>query len=80
VTSAASADRLIWPSIGCGACRFPPILRRVIGEEFASVLACAQRGDEAAFARLWLDVNPALVRYSGSSQARWTRMSRLRRG
>ena len=63
VTSAASADRLIWPSIGCGARRFPPILRRVIGEEFASVLACAQHGDEAAFARLWLDVNPALVRY-----------------
>ena len=35
----------------------------MIGEEFASVLACAQSGDEAAFARLWLDVNPALVRY-----------------
>jgi RNA polymerase sigma-70 factor, ECF subfamily len=35
----------------------------VIGEEFASVLARAQRGDEAAFACLWLDVNPALVRY-----------------
>lgn len=35
----------------------------MIGEDFASVLASAQRGDEAAFARLWLDVNPALVRY-----------------
>jgi len=35
----------------------------VIGEEFASVLARAQNGDEAAFACLWLDVNPALVRY-----------------
>jgi RNA polymerase sigma-70 factor (ECF subfamily) len=35
----------------------------VIGEDFASVLARAQHGDEAAFARLWLDVNPALVRY-----------------
>jgi RNA polymerase sigma-70 factor (ECF subfamily) len=35
----------------------------VIGEEFASVLARAQSGDEAAFACLWLDVNPALVRY-----------------
>jgi RNA polymerase sigma-70 factor, ECF subfamily len=35
----------------------------VIGEEFSSVLARAQNGDEAAFARLWLDVNPALVRY-----------------
>ncbi|MEP7034503.1 MAG: RNA polymerase sigma factor [Dermatophilaceae bacterium] len=35
----------------------------MIGEEFAIVLDRAQRGDEAAFARLWLDVNPALVRY-----------------
>lgn len=35
----------------------------MIGDEFASVLACAQGGDEAAFAWLWLDVNPALVRY-----------------
>jgi RNA polymerase sigma-70 factor (ECF subfamily) len=50
-------------SIGCGPGRFLKILRSVIGEEFASVLARAQRGDEAAFACLWLDVNPALVRY-----------------
>lgn len=35
----------------------------MIGEEFASVLARAKNGDEAAFACLWLDVNPALVRY-----------------
>ena len=35
----------------------------MIGEEFASVLARAQSGDEAAFECLWLDVNPALVRY-----------------
>ena len=35
----------------------------MIGEEFASVLARAQRGDEVAFASLWLDVNPALVKY-----------------
>jgi len=35
----------------------------VIGQEFADVLARAQGGDEAAFACLWLDVNPALVRY-----------------
>ena len=35
----------------------------MIGEEFASVLTRAQRGDEAAFACLWLDVNPALVKY-----------------
>jgi RNA polymerase sigma-70 factor, ECF subfamily len=53
----------MWVSIGCGADRFPPILQRVIGEEFASLLARAQCGDEAAFARLWLDVNPSLVRY-----------------
>jgi RNA polymerase sigma-70 factor (ECF subfamily) len=35
----------------------------VIGEDFASVLACAQDGDEAAFARLWRDLNPSLLRY-----------------
>jgi len=35
----------------------------VIGEDFASVLAAARDGDEAAFARLWRDLNPALVRY-----------------
>lgn len=27
------------------------------------MLACAQEGDEAAFARLWRDLNPALLRY-----------------
>jgi RNA polymerase sigma-70 factor (ECF subfamily) len=37
----------------------------VIGEDFASVLARAQGGDEAAFARLWRDLNPALLRYLG---------------
>jgi RNA polymerase sigma-70 factor (ECF subfamily) len=35
----------------------------VIGEGFAGVLAAAQRGDEGAFARLWRDVNPSLLRY-----------------
>jgi RNA polymerase sigma-70 factor (ECF subfamily) len=35
----------------------------VIGEEFAGLLAAAQGGDEAAFSRLWRDVNPALLRY-----------------
>jgi RNA polymerase sigma-70 factor (ECF subfamily) len=35
----------------------------VIGEEFAGVLAAAQRGNEAAFARLWRDANPPLLRY-----------------
>lgn len=39
------------------------ILRRMIGEEFALVLARAQRGSEDAFERLWRDLNPALVRY-----------------
>jgi RNA polymerase sigma-70 factor (ECF subfamily) len=40
-----------------------PILGAVIGEDFATVLAAAQQGDEAAFSRLWLDVNPVLLRY-----------------
>jgi RNA polymerase sigma-70 factor (ECF subfamily) len=35
----------------------------VIGEEFAGVLSAAQRGNEAAFARLWRDANPPLLRY-----------------
>jgi RNA polymerase sigma-70 factor (ECF subfamily) len=35
----------------------------VIGDDFAQVLAAAQGGDEAAFARLWRDVNPPLLRY-----------------
>src|SRR5581483_11262419 len=39
------------------------ILGRVIGEGFAEVLAAAQQGDEVAFARLWRDANPALLRY-----------------
>lgn len=39
--------------------------RTVIGEDFAGVLAAAQRGDEGAFARLWRDANPPLLRYLG---------------
>ena len=35
----------------------------MIGEEFAGLLAAAQGGSEAAFARLWRDANPALLRY-----------------
>jgi RNA polymerase sigma-70 factor (ECF subfamily) len=35
----------------------------VIGDEFARVLAAAQGGSEADFARLWRDVNPVLLRY-----------------
>jgi RNA polymerase sigma-70 factor (ECF subfamily) len=35
----------------------------VIGEGFAEVLAAAQQGNEVAFARLWRDANPALLRY-----------------
>jgi RNA polymerase sigma-70 factor, ECF subfamily len=35
----------------------------VIGEDFAAVLTAAQQGDEAAFARLWHDGQPALLRY-----------------
>lgn len=35
----------------------------VVGDEFAAVLADAQQGSEDAFAVLWRDVNPALLRY-----------------
>jgi RNA polymerase sigma-70 factor (ECF subfamily) len=35
----------------------------VIGADFEKVLADAQAGDEYAFARLWRDLNPALLRY-----------------
>jgi RNA polymerase sigma-70 factor, ECF subfamily len=35
----------------------------VIGAEFPSVLAAAQQGSETAFAALWRDGNPALLRY-----------------
>jgi len=35
----------------------------VIGDDFAAVLTAAQHGDEAAFARLWHDGHPALLRY-----------------
>src|SRR5262249_19088273 len=35
----------------------------VIGEDFPAVLAAAQQGDEGAFAVLWRDGNPALLRY-----------------
>lgn len=35
----------------------------VIGGDFERVLADAQHGDEAAFARLWRDLNPPLLRY-----------------
>jgi RNA polymerase sigma-70 factor (ECF subfamily) len=39
------------------------ILCSVVGEEFADVLAAAQNGSEDAFAVLWRDANPALLRY-----------------
>jgi RNA polymerase sigma-70 factor (ECF subfamily) len=35
----------------------------VIGKDFAAVLAAAQHRDEAAFAALWHDGQPALLRY-----------------
>jgi RNA polymerase sigma-70 factor, ECF subfamily len=35
----------------------------VIGKDFAAVLTAAQHRDEAAFARLWHDSQPALLRY-----------------
>lgn len=39
------------------------ILSAVIGDEFPAVLAAAQDGSEAAFARLWRDGNTVLLRY-----------------
>jgi RNA polymerase sigma-70 factor (ECF subfamily) len=39
------------------------ILGRVIGAAFGTTLAGAQAGDEAAFARLFRDVQPVLLRY-----------------
>lgn len=39
------------------------ILACVIGEQFGAVLAAAQDGNEDAFAVLWRDVNPVLLRY-----------------
>jgi RNA polymerase sigma-70 factor (ECF subfamily) len=39
------------------------ILDGVLGHDFDGILAAAQQGDEAAFARLWRDVNPALMQY-----------------
>ena len=39
------------------------ILCIVVGEEFADVLAAAQNGSDEAFAILWRDANPALLRY-----------------
>lgn len=38
-------------------------LHVVVGEEFADVLAAAQNGSDEAFATLWRDANPALLRY-----------------
>lgn len=35
----------------------------MVGDDFAAVLAAAQRGSEEAFARLWRDANPPLLRY-----------------
>jgi RNA polymerase sigma-70 factor, ECF subfamily len=37
--------------------------QHVVGDDFACVLADAQGGDEAQFAVLWRDANPALLRY-----------------
>jgi RNA polymerase sigma-70 factor, ECF subfamily len=35
----------------------------MIGPEFSTVLEAAARGDEAAFGRLWRDLQPRLLRY-----------------
>ena len=38
----------------------------MLGPEFDTVLDAARRGDEQAFARLWRDLNPMLVRFAGA--------------
>ena len=35
----------------------------MLGDDFPNVLAAARRGDEEAFARLWRDTQPSLLRY-----------------
>ena len=35
----------------------------VLGTDFARTLRAAQAGEEDAFARLWRDANPAMIRY-----------------
>jgi len=35
----------------------------VTGDDFPAILAAAQDGSEDAFAALWRDANPALLRY-----------------
>ncbi len=40
-----------------------PILACVIGDDFPAVLAAAQDGSEDAFAALWRDGHPAMLRY-----------------
>ncbi len=35
----------------------------VVGDDFAAVLAAAQGGNEEAYAHLWRDANPSLLRY-----------------
>ena len=45
-------DRRQW--LGCAV---------VLGQDFSGVFAAARAGDEAAFAQLWRDIHPALLRY-----------------
>jgi RNA polymerase sigma-70 factor (ECF subfamily) len=66
-----SAGRGAARSAAC--CQLDPILLReghfcadtlhVVGEDFAALLAAAQGGSDEAFAALWRDTNPALLRY-----------------
>lgn len=37
--------------------------RHVVGEDFAALLVAAQGGDDRAYAVLWRDANPPLLRY-----------------
>lgn len=50
-------------AISLRASRGAVILGAVIGTGFGDTLMAAQKGDEEAFTRLWLDGNAALLRY-----------------
>jgi RNA polymerase sigma-70 factor, ECF subfamily len=47
----------------CGDAGLVPILGSVIGDAFPALMAAARDGSDPAFATLWRDAHPALLRY-----------------
>jgi RNA polymerase sigma-70 factor, ECF subfamily len=45
----------------------------MFGPLFPELLAAAQDGDEQAFAALWRDLQPAVLRYFRVTAGRWQR-------